>query len=350
MEDRPSTAWRDALDISEPPKDITRHNPGVARIQDLQRVCQHYIGRSFHEKQLLGALGELVVRSDLPDFCKRGPFAEGGARYAAAIRLSNAQGCPRADLWPDIRGAAVKFFYAGAEVDLLLTNTPASVTPDADQFMEFGQAYAEGAGHWTPIHTLKLLAGVLRRQGLRRAVPNLWRIFLAIVLPVRSAAAEKYWGSAVRFGDYVARYTLQPAAKGRSYWVNPFNPDYLRAELKKRLESGGLHFRLGLQFFVSRQRTPLHAAHSKWRAPVYWVADLTVPKGSMTGPGADEIARDVNRMPFDPTRWFDGVVTDFLASRGEAYRASHRRRGASQLPDYLHYFQPASRPAGAPQT
>jgi hypothetical protein len=64
---------------------------------------------------------------------------------------------------------------------------------------------------------------------------------------------------------------------------------------------------------------------------------LTLPQGSINK-DAGRVERDIDRMPFDPTAWFHGVVTDFQQSRGEAYRAGQRKRQASQLEDYLHYF------------
>jgi hypothetical protein len=212
------------------------------------------------------------------------------------------------------------------------------VTPDAGQFMDFGHSYAEGAGRSLPVHLLKMVLGIARRQSFQTALSNLWRIITNILRPVKSMAREKYWGAAVRFDQYVAKYTLQPAGRVRFQWVNPFDKDYLSRDLTRRVENGGLTFRLGLQFFLDRRRTPLHVAHEKWHGPIYWVADVTVRPGSGTGRDAEQVSRDIDKMPFNPTHWFDGVVTDFQASRGEAYRASHRNRGASSLADYAHYF------------
>lgn len=343
MKEIPSTDWQDALDFTHPRKDPARHNAGIQRVQELQQGCQGRIGRAFHEKQLLGAFGELIVRTDLPAFCQHGPFATASARYRTAVRFSNGQGCPVADALPDVRGVALKFFFKGAEVDLVMTNTLGALAPDADQFMDFAHAYAEGAGKSVPMHNLKIFAELFKRQGITASIPNIWTIIKNTVSPGLSLAREKYWGAAVKFDKYVMKYTLQPERRLSRGLVNPFDKHYLRRDLKHRLEKDDLRFKLGFQFFLDRERTPLHVAHEKWDGPIYWVADFIVPRGVMSRANTEQIEHDVEQMPFDPSRWFDGVVTDFQHARGEVYRTSQNNRGATHLQDYVHYFQDESR-------
>jgi hypothetical protein len=339
MHDRPNPNWENALDFTEPRKDPKRHNAGIQQVQDLQRTCQGRIGRAFHEKQLLGAFGDLVVRADLPPFCRHGPFATPGTRYRTAVRFSNGQGCPMADALPDVRGVALKFFCEGTENDLVMTNTLGALAPDADQFMDFAHAYADGAGKSLPAHNLEVFTGLLEKQGVTAGLPNFWTIIKNAVSKVSTIAGEEYWGAAVRFGQFVVKYTLQPESRPSRSLVNPLDKDYLRDDLKDRLSKEDLRFKLGLQFFLDRERTPLHVAHEKWEGPIYWVADLMISRGAMTQPNAEQIERDIERMPFDPSRWFDGVVTDFQQTRGEVYRASQQHRGASRTQEYIHYWE-----------
>lgn len=86
----PSTEWKERVGAGEQAK----YEGYAERLRDLQRAAAHGTGpanRALHAKGNCGALAELTVLPDLPEYARAGLFAN-PATYRAYVRYSNGSG------------------------------------------------------------------------------------------------------------------------------------------------------------------------------------------------------------------------------------------------------------------
>src|SRR5262245_58523527 len=103
----PATDWHEDIRSDE-----ASRFAGYARdIEDLQRWHAARTGgtirRGFHTKPHAGLRGVFTVRSDVPDYARHGIFRTPVSR-PAWVRFSSGFSRPQPDLFPDVRGLAVK--------------------------------------------------------------------------------------------------------------------------------------------------------------------------------------------------------------------------------------------------
>jgi hypothetical protein len=294
------------------------------------------VGHGQHQRQLLGAFGELRLPPRLPADVRHGPFVE-SAVYPVACRVSNGQPCRFDDHAPDVRGIAVKFFAAGdVETDLVMTNEGGrSHARDATQFMKVADLLADldvvSAGR--PSSKLRGL-GYLLADALRRPLRPQEAVSVAGILgretvlrAVDSMATERYWGSVVLLGDRPAKYSVRPhASTPAGTAARRSSPDYLREDLVNRLLSGPLRFEVCVQLFADEERTPVRDASVAWQAPPIPVGVLELPR--LPEPRDEEL---VDAMAFNPVHGFPPL--GITHARGAVYEASARNRGALRTED-----------------
>nr|WP_284509548.1 catalase [Caballeronia sp. GAFFF3] len=282
------------------------------------------VDRAQHQKSLLGAFGLLRIADDIPDAARFGPFAKHPATYRAACRISNGQPCPQPDTSPDVRGIALKFFTEeGAETDLLMTNEGGrSHARDAAQFMAVADIIvallAEG--------TVSGIAQGLREMMMARLGPVEGARILAILFKetrvhhVDSLATEHYWGSVVQLGQAAIKYSLHPHPSTSSGTnAERHGDNYLRADICNRLEQGPVKWRLGVQFFVDEQTTPVNDASIAWKSDVVTIGELEID----APPSVDDEAR-IERLAFNPANGF--APLGITHARKDVYAASAANR------------------------
>ena len=285
----------------------------------------HPAVRALHAKATLAlADAELRWRDDLPEELCHG-FARPGAAYRVTVRFSNAASTGAPDTEPDLRGVALRVHVDDTTVhDLLMTNYPVSHARDARQFVEFARATAGG----TPAR----LVGLARLVALFG--PGETRRMLTNVLTARrhrpgSVLTEVYWSrGALRWGPSAAvRYLLRPAADTPASEPSRTDPAYLSTDAARRLAAGAVRMELCVQRYRDPGSTPIEDAAVEWTeqaSPVEPVAVLTLPACDVGGPEAQETAREVDRLAFNPWN-----TTDEFAPLGNLNRARKASYDAS---------------------
>ena len=159
---------------------------------------------------------------------------------------------------------------------------------------------------------------------------------------LHSLALETYWSrGAIRWGETLAvRYLLRPLP-GSPAAAAHTNPEYLRAELARRLSEGDVVFELCVQYFKDPVSTPVEDASVEWTeaaSPAVRVAQLTIPKQDIAAPGSRAAERQIDELAFNPWNTTDDFrpLGNLNRARKVAYDASaaHRKghRFAAQIP------------------
>ena len=244
-----------------------------------------------------------------------------GAEIPATVRFSNGSGNPNhPDYAPDPRGFAIKMYLPDdSRTDIVAVSNSLFPTRTPDGFVALLEAQK---APW------KMPLFFARYPSALRVVPKT----IPTLRPPRSYATIPYYGiHAFKWIDahgderYV-RYTLKPEkeeprlgpreARGRGR-------DYLREEIRQRVEQGRVRFTFEVQIAESGDRAddPTTAWPSSRRR-------VQVGTFEITGLETErEQGSDV--LVFDPTRVTDGIeLSDdaVLQFRPKAYDASVRRR------------------------
>ncbi|WP_179285024.1 hypothetical protein [Streptomyces sp. NBS 14/10] len=275
----------------------------------------------------------LRFHDDLPEVLRVG-YAQPGAEYAAAVRLSDARGAERPPAAPGLRRMAVRV-RAGAEGthDLLATGFPVSHAADAREYVAFAKAMA-GAGSAAE-QAFGLLVKLPLAVGWSTAARMRRNVHTAARHAVGSLARETFWScGAILWGDAgPVRYQLRPAPGGTpAPPPDRGDPDYLHRELTQRLFTGDISFELCVQRYLDERRTPVEDGSVEWResdAPVIPVALLTVPRQDLDAAAARSAARRVERLAFDP--WHTTEEFRPLGNLNRARKAAYEASGAQRL-------------------
>jgi Animal haem peroxidase len=288
------------------------------------------VQRAFHAKALFAANdANLRFVDNLPEDLCAG-FAQPGKAYPTVVRLSNADGEPKADSMPDLRGIALRILVGDREAhDLLATNFPVSHARNARQFVAFAKATAGGS-----LSRLLGLIGLSIAFGPSETVRMVRNVVRARRRKVTSLALETYWSrGAIRWGESLAvRYLIRPAA-GIAPAPNSSRrePNFLSAELTRRLDEGEVHFDLCIQRFVDDKSTPIEDTAAEWTerasAPVA-VAVLTIRKPGSSDAEAIGDARAIEELAFNPWNTTDAFrpLGNLNRARKAVYDASSAHR------------------------
>jgi hypothetical protein len=283
------------------------------------------IDRAFHAKSTLAVAGAQLRFLDLPHELQV-EFAKPGAVYPTAVRFSNGMGIRQPDFAPDVRGVALRIDVSErCKHDLLLSNWPASHARNARQFVKFAVAMSGGK--------LAKVVGPVRltlRFGPLETARMLLNLYLRRRQKVRSIASQTYWSQgAIRWGDTLAvRYLLCPLTDGdRGPKPSAEDPDYLSAEIARRLARDDARFLLCIQRFKSEKKTPIEDSARRWSrraAPPVPVAMLTIGKRDLGTADAQAAARAVDELAFNPWN-----TTELFRPLGNLHRARKAAYDAS---------------------
>lgn len=287
------------------------------------------VDRGQHQKRVLAAVGRLTLTDALPAALRHGPFAVPFEGLPVACRFSNGQPCPFSDHDADVRGVALKFFApSGIEADLLMTNQGGrSHARNAQEFMAFADVLVAriegGAGAALrelrqELHDRKLSLGDLFDIGkVLVETTTLHR--------VRSLATEHYWGSVVRLGEAAFKQSLHPhPATPTESQAADAGENYLRDDLRARLERGPVRWRLAVQLFEDERSTPVNDASVAWDASPIDVGILEI--AALPSP---ELEARIDRFAFNPANGY--APLGITHARREVYAASARNRAERGL-------------------
>jgi hypothetical protein len=314
--------WQETFDGGSPEAEQAIFQDLARDILTIQQGNRQKAGaacpmRTLHAKAVT-AIGNarLIVDADMPPHFVTGHI-QPGAVIPASLRLSNASGIPQGDALPDMRGAAIRLHLGdGAIHDLLMTSFPVSHARDARQFVAFAMI-AAGDRATMP-------ARLVEAFGLEEA-QRMGTNLAQGVRPCASLAQERFWSrGAVLWNDQPVRYDLRPAPE-----TAPAGevPDDLRAEMAARLGQGPVRYRLALQPFRDKTRTPIEDGAVEWReedSPFREIATLELPMQDLLGEEALVRAAVVEAMAFNPWNAPDGFrpLGNLNRARGVIYGQS----------------------------
>jgi catalase len=244
-----------------------------------------------------------------------------GEPVRATVRFSNGGGDPKVpDYAPDVRGLAVTFHLAdGSRTDISAQTVPRFPFRDVDPFIEFLRVSKPG-----PAALVKLPLFVVRHP---RALGPL-RMNLAALKPPPSFAARSYYAfHAFKWldaegGECYVRYTWKPTIELpelRRGEAKAQGRDYLREELKERLEEAPVRFELEVQ--LADPGDEVSDPSAVWPRDRQRLIVGTLEVTAPTGEGDDYV--------FDPTRVTDGIEPSddpVLNFRPRAYAVYYERR------------------------
>jgi hypothetical protein len=305
----------------------------IVEIQNRRAAETGLTSRGLHNKQHLGAVGELLVRA--VEGKSYGVFASPGKAWPVYVRFSNGNSRRQRDHELDVRGMALKLvgvpgpkLIAGLEreqtQDFLFIDTPSVVFRDPDEFMQFVRAAKQGPK--------KLVPNLFKSFGIGRTLGILWRTLRSE--KVKSFATHSFHTAApIAFGASAAKLALVPASNG-SYAPSVSGDDFLREDLAARLRQGPLSWTLRAQLFVDETSTPIEDTSVEWQGPFFDLATLTLPQQDTQSPRGKEISELVDRLSFDPWHATEDhrPLGAMMRARGPVYAASVTTRQAASEP------------------
>ena len=254
-----------------------------------------------------------------------------GEPVTTTVRFSNASGNPKtSDANPLAgRGLAVKFHLPdGDATDQATVPLPVFMVRDAEDFLAFTKARIPDPETGQPDPD-KVMAFI----GEHPETANALQLGLPKIAPTTSFATSGYNGLHAfglvdaDGGEHWGRYEWHPV-EGESYLSDDereaADRDYLRHEIRERLESGGkAEFRL--DFVLAAEGDSLTDPTEEWKGE-----HDVVTLGTLTVTGVIEEPGD-GPLVFDPNNLTDGIVPsddEVLAARSPAYSVSIDRRMA----------------------
>lgn len=282
--------------------------------------------RGFHAKGIF-SVPRAVFRCapQLPPALQVGVF-QPGMEYPTVVRFSSSL----SDVQPDGKrqghGIGFRITAPAGIQDVLLSDSPTSHARDAEQFMALADALTSKA-------RIVMIVRLVRRVGWGEAIRMLRTVLRSSTASMTSMATASYWsrtpfslaGTAVRFVLRPRNAPTVSAGKG---------PDYLHAEMTRRLAGGDVVFDLAAQLFVDEKRTPIEDGSVEWPesvSPPVPLGRLTMPRENLTSEEARAQAAQIDRMALTP--W--NVVGDIRPlgslnrARKAVYLASAQARGAA---------------------
>jgi hypothetical protein len=249
------------------------------------------------------------------------------------VRFSSGFSRPQPDLFPDVRGLAVKvvgvegpMLLPGEEAartqDFIAINQPSQPARDADEFTAIALASKDLLT--APVALAQSL-GPLRAAQISASA-------LSLVRPVRSLAGEHYWSNTpMKLGPYAVKFLWRPRCPPGDGLLLP-GASRLRLEFASRLAREDVIFDFALQFFVDAARTPIEDGSQEWdpeTAPWVTVAQLQMDRRDLTLEPSQREEEYVQRLSFNPWHAPEAhrPLGDIQRLRRVVYLASARLRG-----------------------
>lgn len=255
--------------------------------------------RDVHVKAHGSAAGNFRVLDALPEELAQGCFAR-PAVYSAFVRFSNASPVPLPDAVPDGRGLAMQIVGIDGDFlaetgtppaqDFVMANHPVFLARDVKDYLRLQAARLE-----TGRHPLK---GAFLAVTNHRWNPLAWKwrelcsaAQVAFQLPRHPAMFTYYSMVPIRYGRYVAKYRVRPAANSPRIPLLPtairsgLQRDVLSALLADSLCRRTLEFEFQVQLRTSLDRMPIEDATVEWpetTSPYRTVGRLSLPVQEIT--------------------------------------------------------------------
>lgn len=301
--------------------------------------------RAVHAKAHGLAKGTLTVRGDLPPELAQGVFARGGS-YAVVARFSTSPGDLLDDSVTAPRGVSIKLLDVAGEreeseetgtQDFVMVDGPSFAAPTARQFLGNLKLLAkttdkaEGAKKALSA-ALRAAEGALEALGGQSALLK----NLGGAQSVHPLGETYFTQTAYRYGEYVAKLSLQPISPnlteltGRHVRVIG-RPDALREECNDALLAAPAEWALRVQLCRDVETMPIEDATVAWdeaESPFVEVARLRVEPQQGWTVGISEAAED--RLRFSPWHCLTAhrPLGTINRARREAYRMSSDYRAA----------------------
>lgn len=338
-----SVAWSERVAADEGPR--FEGFAGEMRALQHRNAKNGVFARTLHVKSHVGAVGKLVVGSDVDARFRAGVFAEALREWPVYARFSNGASRKQGDKTPDVRGLAVKLvgvpgkkIIAGLEdkltQDFLLIPTAAIPFRTPDEFLAFVRASS------TATSPLSLISKVFSTFGFGRGLQVVRR--LGQTPKVTSMVSTRFYTAApIRMGDTAAKLALFPIPGGARGTL-PASPSEgkhgLREDLVHALASTSVEYSVRAQPFVDEASTPIEDASVVWpeaNNPYVEIGRLLFPKQDVTSARGKEIEDLVEKLSFDPWHALDAhrPLGAIMRARAVAYRDSVSARGAAPEPD-----------------
>jgi hypothetical protein len=241
------------------------------------------------------AQGELRVVPNLPEELAQGLFHQVGV-YPAIVRFSNAASQLQPDALPDGRGMAIKVLgvegdmvqtdeLSGPTQDFVMINHPVFFARNVKDYLRIEQVLVQANDH--PLATL--------RSGLTGGEWNPlhwhWREMLTVAriagqLPAHPASQTHFSMAPIRFGNYVAKYRVQPVGDRHDSNLDLVKrlgsqTDAMRLALEATLHNQEILFEVQVQLRTSEKTMPIEDPSIDWperESPFRTVAHLLLPR------------------------------------------------------------------------
>ena len=254
-----------------------------------------------------------------------------GEPVRVTVRFSNGSGNPEA---PDNertegRGMAIKFYLPdGSTTDIVSLTLPCFFVRDPEDFIEFVGARKPDPETGQP--DMEKIGAFL---GDHPETGAALQLILPSLVPPRSYATCRFNSiHAFKLGDRWARYRLEPEAGVEALpeeEIDQATPDYLQDDIRERLGSGPVAFRLHAR--LAEDDDPVDDPTIAWPEER---ESIELGRIELTGLDTQREQGD-DVLVFDPTRVTDGIECSpdpILHIRSHAYSVSVEKRSGVPRP------------------
>jgi hypothetical protein len=314
----------------------------IQAIQNHQSASQDQpVQRGFHGKGHGCLQGTMTLLPDRDPRTRFGVFADEHDGWPVWVRFSNGVGWKQADRTLDARGMAVKLMGVPGEKliaeeaatqDFLMTNSPAPVGRNAEEFMRFAHTNSRGKP--------QTIGYALTRP--RTVLPAVTK-----TSAVDSMLAIQYWsGGAYHLGAHQAVKFSSRACEVSDRTPSRKDPDYLRTDLQDAAQEE-LCFTFFVQLQVDAKRTPIEDAARVWKtsvSPELPVAEIRLPAQDFTSADQDGFC---DALSFNPWHGISAhqPMGHINRARRFVYEASRTHRDGGLEPQAP--VEPAAEPVPA---
>jgi catalase len=252
---------------------------------------------------------EFCVEEGLSDQLSRGIFKEGGRKYKAWIRFSNANSELQNARWPDPRGMAIKLLDVEGKrllgddahtQDFILVNRPVFFGDDLEKYVDALRQYLSGgtlAQYWS-----------ISKLNWREKIVAL-RVNLNLIT---NPLFAQYWSMTPYAlgsepGKRIAvKYTAKPTAPNPENVIRRtatfLSPNFsLKSEVDKVLYTNGVSFDFCVQSSLDSTRTPIEDCKKEWSerdTPPLKVARICIPPQSAASTVQNEFFENLSFNPW----------------------------------------------------
>ena len=332
------------------PTDLGRIEQEVAAIPDLQRelvdrdAVLKLRDRVAHQFQIAGGKVVLTIALLLPaNLTGVGLFAPAQTNIGIG-RVSTGLGCPHAETGPDFLGLRLAFQTgAGARVDFIAINDPASPTDTHTQFMALLAASAAAAGKGGLASGAQLLGSLGPIEGGRISAHVLHQTARAAL---SSTAYQTYWTGIEETGGIAGKFVFEPVSHENQHRSISVGDHHLTEEWRARQARGPIAFNIYWIPFIDAQQTSLDELSRAWTEQRHPVGTVTFPQCDPSREDSGLWAALAAEMGANPGNWVhdrDDTIWEPATAMGIGRKIAYRKsqEGRDVLPEasYVRVFR-----------